>query len=182
MIYLYMIFFNLDLLSVCVCVIKKSLFTLFCCRIEWQIYHHSASNHIPVSQCYLSQLIFLHKTVWLKTVVWCIFMRLKERRGLVSLPNDKPVITTYDSCTAWGIGVGWAVYESARICHITTEKYKCFIVNWYIVYYVHGSCKDGVFRRYQGARTKEDFLSFIEEKKWQTIEPVSSWFGPSSFM
>ncbi|XP_062378704.1 thioredoxin-related transmembrane protein 1 [Sardina pilchardus] len=43
-------------------------------------------------------------------------------------------------------------------------------------------CKDGVFRRYQGPRTKEDFLSFIDEKKWQTIEPVSSWFGPSSFL
>ncbi|KAI2657995.1 Thioredoxin-related transmembrane protein 1 [Labeo rohita] len=43
-------------------------------------------------------------------------------------------------------------------------------------------CKDGVFRRYQGARSKDDFLSFIEEKKWQSIEPVSSWFGPSSFL
>ncbi|KAK3572769.1 hypothetical protein QTP86_007379 [Hemibagrus guttatus] len=43
-------------------------------------------------------------------------------------------------------------------------------------------CKDGVFRRYQGARTKEDFLSFVDEKKWQNIEPISSWFGPSSIM
>ncbi|XP_028837376.1 thioredoxin-related transmembrane protein 1-like isoform X2 [Denticeps clupeoides] len=43
-------------------------------------------------------------------------------------------------------------------------------------------CKDGVFRRYQGPRNKDDFLSFIDEKKWQNIEPVSSWFGPSSFM
>lgn len=43
-------------------------------------------------------------------------------------------------------------------------------------------CKDGVFRRYQGARSKDDFLSFIDEKKWQSIEPVSSWFGPSSFL
>ncbi|TSK22655.1 Thioredoxin-related transmembrane protein 1 [Bagarius yarrelli] len=43
-------------------------------------------------------------------------------------------------------------------------------------------CKDGVFRRYQGPRTKDDFLSFVDEKKWQNIEPVSSWFGPSSFM
>ncbi|XP_043112184.1 thioredoxin-related transmembrane protein 1 [Puntigrus tetrazona] len=43
-------------------------------------------------------------------------------------------------------------------------------------------CKDGVFRRYQGARSKNDFLSFIDEKKWQSIEPVSSWFGPSSFL
>lgn len=44
------------------------------------------------------------------------------------------------------------------------------------------SCKDGVFRRYQGARTKDDFLSFIHDQKWKSLEPVSSWFGPSSFL
>ncbi|XP_023695675.1 thioredoxin-related transmembrane protein 1-like [Paramormyrops kingsleyae] len=43
-------------------------------------------------------------------------------------------------------------------------------------------CKDGMFRRYRGARTKDDFLTFIDEKKWQDIEPVLSWFGPSSFL
>ncbi|XP_023276803.1 thioredoxin-related transmembrane protein 1 [Seriola lalandi dorsalis] len=43
-------------------------------------------------------------------------------------------------------------------------------------------CKDGVFRKYQGARTKDDFLSFVHEQKWKAVEPVSSWFGPSSFL
>ncbi|XP_008397232.1 thioredoxin-related transmembrane protein 1 [Poecilia reticulata] len=43
-------------------------------------------------------------------------------------------------------------------------------------------CKDGVFRKYHGARTKEDFLSFVDEQKWKNTEPVSSWFGPSSFL
>ncbi|XP_013887254.1 thioredoxin-related transmembrane protein 1 [Austrofundulus limnaeus] len=43
-------------------------------------------------------------------------------------------------------------------------------------------CKDGVFRKYHGARTKEDFLSFVDEQKWKSIEPISSWFGPSSFL
>lgn len=43
-------------------------------------------------------------------------------------------------------------------------------------------CKDGVFRKYQGARTKDDFLSFVDEQKWKAIEPVSSWLGPSSFL
>ncbi|CAN9502391.1 unnamed protein product [Ophioblennius macclurei] len=43
-------------------------------------------------------------------------------------------------------------------------------------------CKDGVFRKYQGARTKDDFLSFVDGQKWQAVEPVSSWFGPSSFL
>ncbi|XP_007886373.1 thioredoxin-related transmembrane protein 1 [Callorhinchus milii] len=43
-------------------------------------------------------------------------------------------------------------------------------------------CKDGEFRKYQGPRMKNDFLDFIDGKKWETIEPVSSWFRPSSFM
>ncbi|XP_039992816.1 thioredoxin-related transmembrane protein 1 [Xiphias gladius] len=43
-------------------------------------------------------------------------------------------------------------------------------------------CKDGVFRKYQGARTKDDFLTFVHEQKWKAVEPVSSWFGPSSFL
>ncbi|XP_014887180.1 thioredoxin-related transmembrane protein 1 [Poecilia latipinna] len=43
-------------------------------------------------------------------------------------------------------------------------------------------CKDGIFRKYHGARTKEDFLSFVDEQKWKNTEPVSSWFGPSSFL
>ncbi|XP_072222182.1 thioredoxin-related transmembrane protein 1 [Leuresthes tenuis] len=43
-------------------------------------------------------------------------------------------------------------------------------------------CKDGFFRKYQGARTKDDFLSFVDEQKWKAVEPVSSWFGPSSFL
>ncbi|XP_058472177.1 thioredoxin-related transmembrane protein 1 [Solea solea] len=43
-------------------------------------------------------------------------------------------------------------------------------------------CKDGAFRKYQGARTKDDFLSFVDEQKWTAVEPISSWFGPSSFL
>ncbi|XP_044292218.1 thioredoxin-related transmembrane protein 1-like [Varanus komodoensis] len=43
-------------------------------------------------------------------------------------------------------------------------------------------CKDGEFRRYQGPRTKADFINFISEQEWKSVEPVSSWFGPSSFL
>lgn len=53
---------------------------------------------------------------------------------------------------------------------------------WHNVFFDHFSCKDGVFRKYQGARTKEDFLSFVDEQKWEAVEPVSSWFGPSSIL
>jgi len=41
--------------------------------------------------------------------------------------------------------------------------------------------KDGVFRQYKGTRDSNTFVSFIEEKKWQSIEPVSSWKSPNSY-
>uniref|UniRef100_A0A2L2Y7A7 Thioredoxin-related transmembrane protein 1 n=1 Tax=Parasteatoda tepidariorum TaxID=114398 RepID=A0A2L2Y7A7_PARTP len=40
--------------------------------------------------------------------------------------------------------------------------------------------KDGVFRQYRGARDKDSFISFVEEKKWTSIDPVSSWKSPQS--
>ncbi|CAH2328882.1 thioredoxin-related transmembrane 1 [Pelobates cultripes] len=44
------------------------------------------------------------------------------------------------------------------------------------------NCKDGVFRKYQGSRTHKDFINFVNEKEWESIEPVSSWFDPDSLL
>ncbi|KRZ11581.1 Thioredoxin-related transmembrane protein 1, partial [Trichinella zimbabwensis] len=41
--------------------------------------------------------------------------------------------------------------------------------------------KDGTFRIYTGARDKEDFVSFIEKKKWTIVDPLPSWKHPDSF-
>lgn len=40
--------------------------------------------------------------------------------------------------------------------------------------------KDGIFRQYRGSRDKGEFISFVEEKKWEGIEPIPSWKSPSS--
>merc|ERR1712141_382648 len=40
--------------------------------------------------------------------------------------------------------------------------------------------KDGVFRQYRGARDKDSFISFVEGKKWQGVEPISEWKSPDS--
>lgn len=40
--------------------------------------------------------------------------------------------------------------------------------------------KDGVFRQYRGARDKDSFISFIEDKKWKEVEEISSWKDPNS--
>merc|ERR1711970_1572330 len=41
--------------------------------------------------------------------------------------------------------------------------------------------KDGVFRQYRGAREKDSFISFVEDRKWSGVEPISSWKSPDSF-
>lgn len=43
------------------------------------------------------------------------------------------------------------------------------------------SVKDGVFRQYRGARDKEKFLSFVEEKKWVDADEVPAWKSPGSY-
>jgi len=40
--------------------------------------------------------------------------------------------------------------------------------------------KDGVFRVYRGARDKDSFISFIEDKTWTETEAVPIWRDPSS--
>ncbi|KAB0792435.1 hypothetical protein PPYR_14394 [Photinus pyralis] len=39
---------------------------------------------------------------------------------------------------------------------------------------------NGEFRQYKGTRDKVSFVSFIEEKKWKTVDPISRWKSPSS--
>ncbi|KAI3422232.1 hypothetical protein GPALN_012762 [Globodera pallida] len=40
--------------------------------------------------------------------------------------------------------------------------------------------KDGVFRLYTGPRDKNDFISFIEDKRWTSIDPLPSYKHPDS--
>ncbi|RWS26841.1 thioredoxin-related transmembrane protein 1-like protein [Leptotrombidium deliense] len=40
--------------------------------------------------------------------------------------------------------------------------------------------KDGVFRQYKGARDTDAFVSFVEEKKWEKVDPIPKWKSPNS--
>jgi len=46
----------------------------------------------------------------------------------------------------------------------------------------HAFCSvlNGQFRQYRGSRDKENFITFIEEKKWESVEEVPNWKSPSS--
>lgn len=40
--------------------------------------------------------------------------------------------------------------------------------------------KNGVFRQYRGSRDKDEFMSFIEERRWESLEEVPAWKSPAS--
>ncbi|CAD5225009.1 unnamed protein product [Bursaphelenchus okinawaensis] len=40
--------------------------------------------------------------------------------------------------------------------------------------------KDGVFRQYAGPRDKEAFITFVEDKQWQHVEPLPNYKHPNS--
>lgn len=42
------------------------------------------------------------------------------------------------------------------------------------------SVKDGIFRVYVGPRDKNDFITFIEDKRWRNIDPVPDYKHPNS--
>ncbi|KAJ8309328.1 hypothetical protein KUTeg_014202 [Tegillarca granosa] len=40
--------------------------------------------------------------------------------------------------------------------------------------------KDGQFRQYKSSRKENDLISFVDEKKWQDIEPIPWYISPAS--
>lgn len=42
--------------------------------------------------------------------------------------------------------------------------------------------KDGVYRQYRGPRDESSLRTMIQERKWDTLEPISTWKYPDSFL
>lgn len=62
-------------------------------------------------------------------------------------------------------------------------NYLICIVNLDLViikFFTHFSVKNGVFRYYKMGRDKDSMISFIRERKWETVETISSWKSPNS--
>jgi len=62
-------------------------------------------------------------------------------------------------------------------------NYFICIVNLDLViikFFTHFSVKNGVFRYYKMGRDKDSMISFIRERKWETVETISSWKSPNS--
>lgn len=61
-----------------------------------------------------------------------------------------------------------------------TSRVICVFENFRNMFKIIHSVLNGKFRQYKGSRDIESFMTFIEEKKWEQVEPVSSWKAPDS--
>lgn len=62
-----------------------------------------------------------------------------------------------------------------------SSKSRFSIYYYSILIHIHySSVINGEFRQYKGSRDMNSFMTFVEEKKWQALEPISSWKKPDS--
>ncbi len=71
-----------------------------------------------------------------------------------------------------------------RIFHTFRFTYdlNVFFLPIYTIFHYFHSIKNGVFRYYGGPRGKDDFIDFIENKKWTVIEPIPRWKYPDNIL
>ncbi|VDN07811.1 unnamed protein product [Thelazia callipaeda] len=82
---------------------------------------------------------------------------------------------------AWQAFADWSKYLDIKVAEVDVTvnpglSGRFLVTALPTIYHV----KDGVFRAYSGARDKNDFITFIEEKKWAFYDPIPSYKHPSS--
>lgn len=82
----------------------------------------------------------------------------------------------------WKTFSGWASDLGIKVGAVDVTAYpglsgRFLVTALPTIYHV----KDGIFRQYKGTRDTNAFVSFIEEKKWQSIEAVTTWKAPDSY-
>ena len=75
-------------------------------------------------------------------------------------------------------------WNSPVQCTLFQMFLSCFFFFFFnyinTVFHYSSSVIDGQFRRYMGPRTENDIITFIEDRKFQEVETVSSWRAPDS--
>ena len=74
--------------------------------------------------------------------------------------------------------ISFNVQNNFRTCLCRTKDKIVYTGSVY--YFSFYSVKNGVFRQYMGGRTETDLITFIDDKKWSSVEPVSKWTSPES--
>lgn len=86
-----------------------------------------------------------------------------------------------DLSKTWASFADWSKDLDIKVAHVDVTAHpglsgRFLVTALPTIYHV----KDSVFRQYAGPRDKDDFISFIEDKKWSIVDPLPSWKNPDS--
>ncbi|XP_055603195.1 thioredoxin-related transmembrane protein 1-like [Uranotaenia lowii] len=90
-------------------------------------------------------------------------------------PACKNLAPIWDDLSTWSDDLN---IKTAKV-DVTTSpglSGRFFVTALPTIYHV----LNGEFRQYKGPRDLNSLMTFIEEKKWQSVEPVSAWSKPDS--
>ncbi|GAB0095458.1 thioredoxin-related transmembrane protein 1 [Sergentomyia squamirostris] len=90
-------------------------------------------------------------------------------------PACKNIAGTWDEFSTWSDDLG---IKTAKI-DVTSSpglSGRFFVTALPTIFHVI----NGEFRQYRGTRDLNTLMAFIEEKKWEAVEPVSAWKKPDS--
>jgi len=82
---------------------------------------------------------------------------------------------------AWNAFADWGKDLNINVAEIDVTENpglsgRFLITSLPTIYHIN----DGVFRLYAGPRDNEDFIWFVEEKKWQVVDSLPAWKNPDS--
>ncbi|XP_046442699.1 thioredoxin-related transmembrane protein 1-like [Daphnia pulex] len=131
--------------------------------------------------CFVASLLF--------TIVNCAPLKVLDEQNWDEMLNGEWMVEFYapwcPACRAlepvWVDFASWSDDLGIKVGHVdvTTSpglSGRFMVTALPTIYHV----KNGVFRQYRGTRDKDEFISFVEEKKWEQVEPIPGWKSPSS--
>ncbi|KAK5975391.1 Thiol disulfide isomerase and thioredoxin [Trichostrongylus colubriformis] len=118
-----------------------------------------------------SQLISLHEENW---------MEIMEGEWMVEF-HAPWCPACKDLQKAWNAFADWSRDLNIKVGEVDVTvnpglSGRFLVTALPTIYHV----KDGVFRVYTGPRDKNDFITFIEDKRWRSIDPVPDYKHPNS--
>lgn len=146
------------------------------------------SNHVAERKmtqirnvCFIASLLF--------AIASCATLKVLHEQNWDEMLNGEWMVEFYapwcPACRAlepvWEEFASWSDDLGIKVGHVdvTTSpglSGRFMVTALPTIYHV----KNGVFRQYRGTRDKDEFISFVEEKKWEQVEPIPSWKSPSS--
>lgn len=91
-------------------------------------------------------------------------------------PACRALQPTWNEFGSWDHDLGLDGIASIDVTQAPGLSGRFMVTALPTIYHV----KHGEFRQYRGSRDKDSLISFIEEKKWKEVEPVSAWKHPNS--